>query len=195
METQYLNSTAHKNYGKSPPLHIAAARGDINKVKFLLNAGANCNEQTNGGCAPLHAVTMSGNGDLVEVTEILLAAGADPNVRECHGHTPLLLAALAGYSGVVRALIKADADPNTSEYLWKWTPLHAAAVSMQAKPEIIIDLLLAGAYPTLTDSGKHLVQLAKENPALKDEPICHTLPRIITQYDFFTFYRSRRTPI
>lgn len=48
-------------------------------------------------------------GDAAALTA-MLEAGADPDARDSHGQTALMLAAHAGLEGAVRALIAANAD-------------------------------------------------------------------------------------
>jgi ankyrin repeat protein len=38
-----------------------------------------------------------------EITRILLAAGADPNLKTFEGYTALMLAAMGGHAGVVKS--------------------------------------------------------------------------------------------
>lgn len=77
------------NYIGATPLHLATVRGaDPSAVELLLQYGANVNRVTVGGGAytPLHAAVSAGRIDLVE---LLLANGADPDLRDGSGHTPL----------------------------------------------------------------------------------------------------------
>ena len=53
------------------------------------------------------------NGDVAALSS-MLEAGTDPNARDSHGQTALMLAAHAGHGEVVRALINAGADPDRS---------------------------------------------------------------------------------
>jgi len=47
-------------------LFEAASAGDLNRVKNLVNEGANVNEQSEYGDTVLHASARSGNKELVE---------------------------------------------------------------------------------------------------------------------------------
>lgn len=55
---------------------------------------------------------------------LLLTAGADPNVTDADGDTPLMLAASYGRIGAIRLLLAAGADP----HCLGWSPLHVAVV-------------------------------------------------------------------
>ena len=57
--------------------------------------------------APLHSATASGEAALVE---LLLARGADPNVRDAGGITPLHTAAATGNRAIFARLVAAGAD-------------------------------------------------------------------------------------
>jgi ankyrin repeat protein len=70
-------------------LHGAAADGNTDIVKLLLNAKANVNARDVSGETPLHSAVRSGKDDIVA---LLLDAKADPNARNNYGVTPLDLA-------------------------------------------------------------------------------------------------------
>jgi ankyrin repeat protein len=72
----------------------------------------------------------------------LLAAGADANVRDVDGATPLLYAAHSANTEIVRALLAAGADPNLGNR-YGVAPLHEA--SLVADAALIGLLLDAGA--------------------------------------------------
>jgi truncated hemoglobin YjbI len=67
----------------------------------------------------------------VEMVEALLRLGADANVLETGGHTPLYCAAnecgTAAGPAIVRALVQAGADLNACGGVTRATPLHMAA--------------------------------------------------------------------
>jgi ankyrin repeat protein len=63
-------------------------------------------------------------GDVQEVAR-LLAAGADPNVKDLDGHTPLHIAAEQCRADLAELLLRHGADPNAKNVRGK-TPLHRA---------------------------------------------------------------------
>lgn len=65
-------------------LLAAASRGDNPKVQELLDAGANPNARPFQGGGPLHMAVVGGH---ISVVELLLAAGADPSLRDSDGYT------------------------------------------------------------------------------------------------------------
>lgn len=79
--------------------------------------------------------------------EALIAAGADPNVRHKHGHTPLHTWAQAeGDPAVACTLIHRGADPNAQDGFGS-TPLHDCCHSTEDDPTIARTLLDMGADP------------------------------------------------
>jgi ankyrin repeat protein len=89
---------------KDQCLMAAVVDGDLIGVKHALESGADVNE-----------------------TSPMLGGGND-------GHTPLLVAALKGYSLIVQELLKANADPRRVDGLIKATPGHKAGY--QGHPEV-----------------------------------------------------------
>jgi ankyrin repeat protein len=84
------------------------------EVRALLAAGADLNGPDQGGSTPLYRASVQGEAANVEV---LLAAGAAPNVESGTGDEglPLCGAAVWGHLDTVRALLAAGADPNLRE--------------------------------------------------------------------------------
>ncbi|MBE0544202.1 MAG: ankyrin repeat domain-containing protein [Verrucomicrobia bacterium] len=117
-----LNAT--NNLGRTP-LHAAVEKlggwGDSQPFTLILNAKPNVNAQDNEGLTPLHVLVLSDSIFIREATEALLAAGADPNLRDEAGRTPLLSslagkwpwrAAGASLGQLVAARAKTDAADN-----------------------------------------------------------------------------------
>ena len=73
----------------SQPLREAAQAGDVAAVNSLLAAGLDVNAANNWGETALHVATFS---DRTEVVNILIANGADPELKSMVGLTALDLA-------------------------------------------------------------------------------------------------------
>ena len=67
------------------PIHDAAKKGNLAGVQAELNKGVDVNA-TGNGQSPLHLAAIMGH---VEVTELLIASGADLEGTDKHGNTPL----------------------------------------------------------------------------------------------------------
>jgi hypothetical protein len=98
----------------------------------------------------LHIAALWGD---VEIVELLLRRGADPNVKDDNGQTPLHIAALWGHVDVVRVLLEHRADPNAKDNDGK-TPLHYAAE--KGHVDVVRVLLERGADPRIADNRGHI---------------------------------------
>jgi ankyrin repeat protein len=90
------------------PLH--ASRGDVKKVRLLLERGADANARTQLGRTPL-IVAASSNGT-ADAIHLLIEAGADVNAADNAGTTPLMAAARADDMSVAKLLVAKGADVN-----------------------------------------------------------------------------------
>lgn len=84
-------------------LQKATQNGDVDRVKELLQAGANVDHESEQGLTPLHWSALNGRADLAEV---LIEHGADINQRERYTGklTPMAMALLMGYDDVVELM-------------------------------------------------------------------------------------------
>jgi ankyrin repeat protein len=90
VDRQYLYPELVAYQGGLAALHIAARQGSIESVQALLDAGADIDQPSAGDrITPIIIATLNGHFDLAEV---LLDRGADPNLAEDNGVTPLYAA-------------------------------------------------------------------------------------------------------
>ncbi|KAL9988547.1 hypothetical protein ACROYT_G003004 [Oculina patagonica] len=104
------------------PLHVAAANGRLDCVKWLAVSGVDLAEETPTGYTPMHLAAMNGH---VNCMMILSAMGSTLSCRTVDELTPLHLACMSGYIECVKWLIanraKADVLDNNGR-----TPLDIA---------------------------------------------------------------------
>ena len=143
------------------PLQLASLHGNDREdlVQLLLDAGAQTNEAGNkNGITALHYATKVGHK---KVVCLLLENGANVNMAEENGKTPLHFAAeeyvkkdllslaperYGSLREIVQVLINGKADPNMEDKTG-WTPLHYGISS-----KVIVQLLLdGGAEPNKED--------------------------------------------
>lgn len=122
------------------PLHNAAMRGNENFVKLLLEAGADVEGgSTESGRTPLYFARSA------KCVRLLLAAGADPNLRDKDGNTMLHAAVMNGCDSCVEPLLAAGIDINSQNSNGE-TPLHKAVnIESNGCLKCITTLLEAGA--------------------------------------------------
>src|SRR5262245_8841745 len=68
------------NQLEGTPLSIAAKSGNVDKVRFLLQEGANPHFRTDSGYTPLIQAVYGQKPTRPQVVRLLLDAGANPNV-------------------------------------------------------------------------------------------------------------------
>ena len=104
----------------------AAAKGKLDLVESLVEAGADINAVDTTGQTPLHLAASNGNAGMVRM---LLEDGAEPDLPDSsEGFSALHVAARAGDAHVADLLIRYGADLEARTRLQQ-TPLHLAAVN------------------------------------------------------------------
>lgn len=116
----------------------AAANGKTERVKSLLDAGADAEAKDNDGMTALLAAVDEGHWETVRV---LLDAGADANAKSEDGISALLAATYAGHTQTVKALLDAGAEVDAKDSDG-WTALMQVT---NGGTEIVQVLLDAGA--------------------------------------------------
>ena len=96
---------AANNIGSTPLLAAVASQVDLAVVQLLIQHGARVNVAVQG-LTPLHYAVLDNNPPLVS---LLLSAGANPNVADNDGQTPLDFAERYGYDAIARLLRNAGA--------------------------------------------------------------------------------------
>jgi hemoglobin len=120
-------SLAQDRYAGRTLLHNAAAAGDLQTVRLLLEIGLDPNVPDGGRHTPLYSVANEcGASRGAEIVHALVEAGANVNaadgVQRC---TPLHMAARRGFTGIAEALIQCGADINATDRRGD-TPLRRA---------------------------------------------------------------------
>lgn len=87
----------------------AVMQGDGPAVGALIGKKADVNAPQVDGTTALHWAVRAND---LEMTEMLLGAGAKPSAANQSGATPMLLAAMNGSAAILERLIRAGADPN-----------------------------------------------------------------------------------
>lgn len=103
---QLLRKAGASEEGLNDVALVEAARtGNLNKVRELLQVGANFNYSDGKAL-----VEAAGKGHL-EIVDCLIQAGADVNLGWRTDFTPIVRAAYSGYFAVVERLLQAGANP------------------------------------------------------------------------------------
>jgi ankyrin repeat protein len=101
-------------------LEYAIYHSPLAFIRTLLEAGAAPNPADHTGFPPLLAAVLAGQKvpghpgrpDTHAIVDLLLAFGADPNIRGMNDETPLHVAVTLDDLPIVRALLAAGADPH-----------------------------------------------------------------------------------
>ena len=96
---------------KDVRLAEASKRGDKAAVRVLLQQRSDVNAVLPDGTTALHWAVRA---DDVEMTALLIRAGAKVAATDRYGVTPLSLASLNASPGMIETLIRAGADPNSA---------------------------------------------------------------------------------
>ncbi len=84
-------------------LSNATTASDANRIRFLIEKGANPDKTDNLGYAPLHNAARYRDSEMVA---LLAELGADVNVRDGNGWTPLMHASFRNHVPTIEALVK-----------------------------------------------------------------------------------------
>ena len=140
------------------PLMIASSAGAFEAVSALLAAHAFCNKVDSEERTALIYAAREGGPDCGECIRLLLSAGADPDISDREGFTPLIWSATLGDEVALAHFIAAKADVEIASKT-KDTALLAAA--RWGNAPCVAHLLKAGADSSVKDGkGLTAVQVA-----------------------------------
>jgi len=111
-------------------LMSAVTANDVVGVKFFSKAGvALVNQKNFGGATSLHIACREKN---FEIVKILIDNGADVNVVDNEGWTPLMRAALTGDNDIVNLLLQNGAQANSINSIGESAIIHATTADCDA---------------------------------------------------------------
>jgi ankyrin repeat protein len=125
----------------------AAAKGDRNAVRSLIQRKVDVNAPQVDGTTALHWAVRA---DDLELADLLIAAGANVSAASREGVTALQLAAINGSAPMLQKLLKAGADPNAPLDQFGDTALMMA--SRTGKPDAHRVLLETGAKVNVAET-------------------------------------------
>jgi ankyrin repeat protein len=128
-----------------PPLHQAIINQDYPTIKLLLKYHANINALDNNGQAPLHLAIEQENPDSIA---LLLEQNANANLWSRDGYTPLDMAVSIGNKKIIKMLLDNGAEINRYNSEGQ-TALFIACWSLDSNPDVVSQLLEAGANPNI----------------------------------------------
>ncbi|XP_070582296.1 uncharacterized protein [Ptychodera flava] len=131
-------------------LHGAAAKGHVEILSVLIQAGGNIDAINDNGQTPL--MESTGNNQ-IECIKYLIKAGANVSAQEDDGMSCLHLAAKLGHLEVIKVLLSTHRIEVNIQDEGGWSPLIWAAEHKQK--EIVQYLLDHGADPNIRDNEEN----------------------------------------
>ena len=130
--TKILDTTPD-NSSEEYPLHQAAFDGDLEKVKELVENGANIYEKDNKGMTPVMSATLF--VPHLDVVQYLESKGADLKAKDSDGNTLLHNVIISGDLEIIKYLVEYGLDVNAANNDGL-TPFQIAIVLEQSNPDV-----------------------------------------------------------
>lgn len=119
-------------------LHLAAAAGEVETVKKILESGVAVNVQDDEGATALYVASAAGHKEIVK---LLLEHGADVRAQNDSDVTALHRAVIRGHRGIVQMLLDHKADVCERDIMSRHSAL-GRALSQSPSPSSIRTTLL-----------------------------------------------------
>jgi len=114
----------------------AAMRGDVARVRSLIEAGVDVNGFGRDGTPALHWLVRV---DDLETARTLIDAGADVMLPNRYGVTPQYLAAFNGNAAMLKVLLDHGADPNAADPTGETTLMTATSAGHADAVRVLLD--------------------------------------------------------
>jgi ankyrin repeat protein len=122
-------------------------------IQLLLRHGADPNAMTSNQWYAWNATLRAAARGEVEIVQVLVEGGGDPDIQDWEGRTPLSYAAEGGHVGVVRLLLGYGVDVFSRDAVRGWRALDwAVQEGMTGVVEILEPLTEGGLVSLLEDS-------------------------------------------
>jgi ankyrin repeat protein len=172
-----------RNRFSSTPLYEAVLEGHTEVIRKLLKAKADPDAANEGGMTVLMLVARTSN---VEAAEALIKAGANVNARESsRGQTALIFAAAQGQPAIVRALMKAGADPEIRSPSALGQRQVSSEPRAQQRPVGNMNALMYAARQGCAPCAKYLIE-GGANPSAADPENTTALQYALLSLNFDT---------
>ncbi|MFT6332224.1 MAG: ankyrin repeat protein [Lentimonas sp.] len=103
----------------------AVVNEDLRAVEFFSRYGSEVIDQQNiGGAAALH---LAARGNNIQIAKNLIKGGANVNISDNEGWTPLMRAALSNNSDLIKILLKKSADPRKMNSMGETAIIHSSS--------------------------------------------------------------------
>ncbi len=132
-------------------LNQAILLNDTSAVEQTLQLRVDINAPAFNGIYAVHAAATPGVKD--KILEIVLAKGANPNVHDYRGRTPLHIVSKTGSATKVKMLFNHGADLDLRDYNG-YTPLMIAVLRFDPNPPLVKMLLDSGADKNIINLGR-----------------------------------------
>lgn len=106
-------------------LHVKCREGDIEKVRLLLQHGAEVDAKDSAQETALHHAVIHNQAAVIKV--LIENKRTDLEALQCDGFTPLATALKHQYIAAATLLVDAGADIHTKKHFQEWQPIHDSA--------------------------------------------------------------------